>query len=277
MRTIQEVIATTHVDRQFEKLALSALEGMVEQVQREYIPMLIGHDPRIPPKGRLVSAKIEELEDGEYAVKGIIELFEPGEEIPLLEDTRQMVMKEPPPDSFEILFDRTYSSPEDQALLDRLALTLAGTKHENLEKGLETLSVLAIVGVFVAGNFFGGFLQKAGADSWDAIKAKLRQLASRKRAENREHVLQFQFVVYENESPVAFEVNITNPSDSDIDMFIQTGIPALDHSVPGLLAENPLAKKFVFSFARGRLQISFAVRRDAVPFTPRFPSPPSGA
>lgn len=184
MRTIQEVIATTHVDRQFEKLALSALEGMVEQVQREYIPMLIGHDPRIPPKGRLVSAKIEELEDGEYAVKGIIELFEPGEEIPLLEDTRQMVMKEPPPDSFEILFDRTYSSPEDQALLDRLALTLAGTKHENLEKGLETLSVLAIVGVFVAGNFFGGFLQKAGANSWDAIKAKLRQLASRKRAEN---------------------------------------------------------------------------------------------
>jgi len=70
---------TSHVDKHSEKMALSALEDLVDLVNKQYTPMGIEHDPRIPPVGRVLSAHIEELEDGEFAVDGIAEVFEEGE------------------------------------------------------------------------------------------------------------------------------------------------------------------------------------------------------
>ena len=56
---------------------------MVDQVKTAYIPMGIEHDPRIPPLGRVITAEITHLPDGEYALDAKVEVFEEGDVVPL--------------------------------------------------------------------------------------------------------------------------------------------------------------------------------------------------
>ncbi len=76
MKYSSGILATTHIDQQNEEISLSALESMVEQSNSYYIPITVEHDPRNPPLGRTKSTRIKKLEDGEYAIEGIFEMFE---------------------------------------------------------------------------------------------------------------------------------------------------------------------------------------------------------
>jgi hypothetical protein len=269
MKIAESIVATTHIDRQNDKLALSALEGMAEQIKREYIPLLHEHDPRIPPHGRLISAQIEQLEDGEYALKCAVELFEPGDEIPLSDETREIPIWDVSPNYLEVIYDRSYIEEVDQTLLAELVTTTGGTKQEYGKKGLDPLSILIIAGSFVAGNFAVGFLQKMGADAWDKFKNKLKKLAEHKRAKGIEHVFQFQFIIHLDGKPTSIEVNLTNPTDNEIDIFLQTGIQDLDKIMMKHIGEKTYIRKLVYEYAKGRLNLSFAIRKDAVPLFPK--------
>src|SRR6266571_15652 len=81
--------ASTHVDKQGEALALEALHDMVQQINSCYLPMGLEHDPRVPPIGRVSSAQVVRLEDGEWAVDGDVEIFEEGDHIPFGVDARR--------------------------------------------------------------------------------------------------------------------------------------------------------------------------------------------
>ncbi|HEY9152739.1 MAG TPA: hypothetical protein VIN60_07630 [Anaerolineales bacterium] len=81
---------TTHIDKHNERFAPSALDDFVRSINQQYMPMGVEHDPRIPPIGRILSAHIEELEDGEYAVDGIAEMFESDKDIEFLDDGREI-------------------------------------------------------------------------------------------------------------------------------------------------------------------------------------------
>lgn len=66
-RLIEMTIATTHVDRKGVSLTVGALHDMAEQIGRKWIPIWVEHDPRIPPQGRTVAARVEPIADGEFA------------------------------------------------------------------------------------------------------------------------------------------------------------------------------------------------------------------
>ena len=264
MKTMESKIATTYMDRHNERMTLSALLGMVDQIGYQIIPMLWNHDPRLPPIGRLISARVEQLPDGEYALIGVTELFDPDEDIPILADGRDIPIHVPE-DNIEVEYDRSYASHEDQEEIDRLVAVINGTKHESGKKALEPLSVLALVGIYALGKFADGFLQKIGEDAWDAFVASVRRLLRRKRTTTSEFVLQFQFVPGDLSFPLSVQVNITNPTDADLDLFLAEGIGYLDRLVPTLIEGRADIRSLVFEFSHGKTQYRFAIRNDAAP------------
>ncbi|MDO8673296.1 MAG: hypothetical protein Q7O66_17965 [Dehalococcoidia bacterium] len=63
----QNIIATTHIDAQNERITPEALEKAAELVNSGNKPsLLLDHDITIPPYGKMLSAKVEKREDGEY-------------------------------------------------------------------------------------------------------------------------------------------------------------------------------------------------------------------
>ena len=106
MKYSSGILATTHIDQQNEEISLSALESMVEQSNSYYIPITVEHDPRNPPLGRTKSTRIKKLEDGEYAIEGIFEMFESGEEIQLdLNNPREIRILEHNYNYLDITYD----------------------------------------------------------------------------------------------------------------------------------------------------------------------------
>ncbi len=86
MKKVSAILATTHVDRHNEAFAVSALEGMVESLNRSYLPVGVEHDPRVPPIGRVISAEVRKRDDGEFEVAAEIEMFEPGDRVSFVEE-----------------------------------------------------------------------------------------------------------------------------------------------------------------------------------------------
>jgi hypothetical protein len=113
---------TTHIDKHNERITPEALRDFVRLVNQQYTPMGVEHDPRIPPVGRVLSAHIKELEDGEFAVDGIAEIFEQGQEIEFKDDGREIPIEEFGR-RLSISPDRSYREPEDEQLLEELILS----------------------------------------------------------------------------------------------------------------------------------------------------------
>lgn len=72
------IIATTHVDGHGEKLAKEALEQLVLEINSENtaIGVSVEHDGLTMPIGKVVNGKLVQLEDGEFAVETLQEIFD---------------------------------------------------------------------------------------------------------------------------------------------------------------------------------------------------------
>lgn len=132
---------------------------MVEQVNKQYIPMGIEHDPRIPPQGRLVSAKVVKLEDGEYGVEGVGEIFEPGDSYELKDDGREIPLHRQDADNLHIQFDRNYRDRDDQDIINELGRIFGSEPQEEITKSIDPINILTICGAFVLGGIATGFLE----------------------------------------------------------------------------------------------------------------------
>lgn len=76
MRT-QTIVATTHIDAHNERVTREALEKAAESVNSGKKPLLLlDHDITIPPHGKMLSARVEKREDGEYQLVSEEEIFE---------------------------------------------------------------------------------------------------------------------------------------------------------------------------------------------------------
>lgn len=265
MKIVEAILATSHVDRQNEQLTLSALQGMVQQVNERYIPMGLEHDPRIPPQGRLISAELQELEDGEYAIRGTFEVFEPGDVVELQEGGREIALHEYSEDSICITYDRSYRASEDQELLRHAAE--ASNAHLQLEgkKSLEPLSILTLAGTFVLGGIAAGFLKKIGADGWDVFKDAIGKLLRRRKESGTEYLMAFEAVIPVEGHHISVEVYLSNPSEEDLRSFFGNGLSMLDHLLGPYLRASPDLRRLVLEYEGGSMLLKFGVRKDAVP------------
>jgi hypothetical protein len=79
MPKVEGTIYTTHGDLQGEKFAVEGLESFVTSINENCLPFGVGHDIRNAPIGRITSAALVPLEDGEFAVKGMFDILEEGD------------------------------------------------------------------------------------------------------------------------------------------------------------------------------------------------------
>ena len=73
-------------------------------------------------------------------------------------------------------YDRSYRGSDVQKIIVEISRALGHKPREEIKKSLDPVSLLEILGVFVIGNFAGGFINKCGADAWDAVKSGLNRL-----------------------------------------------------------------------------------------------------
>jgi hypothetical protein len=126
---LQGIIATTHIDRQNDRIAKEALESMASQIYNEHkIRLTVEHDITVPPIGKTLEGWVEARNDGEYQLVAIHEVFEKEEEIELFDGSLALKreslrdrhpfagIEDQPPEDIVISYDlHMFSSKEDQS------------------------------------------------------------------------------------------------------------------------------------------------------------------
>lgn len=266
MKRYDAVIATTHLGSQGERMSREALDSLADAVARAYIPIGIEHDPRVAPQGRLASAVVRERADGEFEVAAVMEVFEGDDDLQLEHSHREIVLHKHDTAGITIAYDWTHRSEGDQADIRSIAALLGTSARYDLKKAADPISVITLAGAFLLGGISAGFLGQIGADSWNAIKPKLGSLFSRKRKGEQLFVVTASLEV--NGIFVEVQAILTNPTLSDIETLMSTGLKTLDKVVPIYLQNAPDIRRLVFEVDDGNLRLSFAVRKDCRPLAP---------
>jgi len=266
MAVVKVRLMTTHLDKHGERFTKEALECAKRQIDEAIIPQGIEHDPRIEPIGRILSAEIIQLGDGEFALEATNEIFDNYNNLADIND-RELVTHSYPTDSLEIRSDRSYKDKSDIDTLNDISKILNCTTPPQVEikKALEPLSVLWIGGAFILGGISAGFLNKMGSDAFDLLKSKLSVLFSKRKPSDPEKLLAFDFSIKGKHCNV--ELIITNPTNKELDYIFKEGLQFLDKELPAyfnLHCEKPI-KKLVFELDGIKIKFKFGVRKDGIP------------
>jgi hypothetical protein len=264
MYRMTAIIATTHVDLHGERLAISALEDMVRQVDEAYIPVMWNHDIRFPPLGRSVSAKIIELPDDEHALETESEIWEPSDRLAdLAGDGRSVVTQHLDEPGFEVRVDRGLSSARDREAAEELA-ALAGPGRKPVElgkKALEPDAVLVVAVGTIAGSIALGFFQHLGEDLYDHLKSKLSRLVA-----ERERSLLIDFdITFERNGRKSLHVLLDGPNAAQIEDLFDRRFEGLDVMIETCLEHAAETDHVVATWLEGQMVLNYVVRRDGVP------------
>jgi hypothetical protein len=261
-------MATTHVDLDGDRLSLEALKSLVRQINETYLPMSVNHDIRNPTIGRLVSAEVVKMPDGEYAADGIAEMFEPSDTLASLAgDGRKMNIHTDDVETFLVYFDRGFADEKGRELLHELE-ELSGQKpQQTIKKALGPISILLIgVGILTLGEIGKGFFSKLGEDLYDKLKKTLANYYKQKVSADR--VLDFRFSIQKNHRVIEVHVLISSPTEQTINDFFNEGITQIDKILGFLNSESAKdVAQVVLQYKDKEITFSYAVRSDCVPLS----------
>lgn len=268
MKRVESVIATTHLDRQGDKLTRDALESLVGSISKSLIPINIEHDPRIPPIGRIVSGFVREREDNEYEAVAVMELFGEDDEPISSEDKREVVVKIYQQGPLHIFHDWAHRSPDDQCDIVAISRVFGTEPKYEVKKAADPIGLITIAGAFVLGGIASGFLKEIDSDGWKMVKPHLSSLFSRQRKDNGERLLSFSVTVEVDGIPIEINIIHTKPSADEISDFLDNGLAVLDSVLPIYLENAKDIRRLVFEAKGKDLQVKFAVGKDCRPLAP---------
>jgi hypothetical protein len=261
MKKVEMTIASNQVDLHGDVFAKSALEDMVQALNRNYLPWGVEHDPRHVLIGRVGNAWLEEKSGGVLLIKAIGELFEPDDILPeAIEKT--IVEREHASDRLEIGYDRSYSNPEDEADINEIAQKFGTSPEFQAKKALDPLSILTISGVFVFSTIAAGFIGQIGADGYTFLKNKLKTLVRRQHQKSKEQLVVFNFTVSHKGKKLLVQTIVNNPDELKIDEFFQKGIYDLDKIPADFFDDRHKLSRVVYMYDKNGLQFLYAVRKD---------------
>ncbi|WP_419861465.1 hypothetical protein [Candidatus Palauibacter sp.] len=260
MRLARGITATTHVDRHRDKLTLGALEDMVRQIEDHYIPVLNQHDPRLPPLGRIASAEVVPMDDGEYALVVTQELFEPGDVPPPVDKRRSVRLRELPSD-INIAVDQSFRHEADQEILATLEKS-GVTVTQGVKKALEPISVLIIgAGLLVA----RGFLNRIGDELGGTVCEAVRGLLNRRRGADATFLLVMELRLRDNPQPLSLKVILDSPSDDEVVEFLRDGVKLVQELIPTVLTYADDFCEVTLHYKNQQLRSGHGIRRDGFP------------
>lgn len=266
MGVIKVRIATTHIDKHNQRLAKSALVGIIEQIRNSSIPYLVNHDPRIPPQGRYIKADLILLDDGEYAVDCIVETFDEKSYLLKDNDKKEMPLRKYDKGYLKIIIDESFKDEISNQYIKDLNEILQNSSIENeIKKSLDPISILKIGGEFAIGAIAAGFLKEIGVDAYKSLKSKLIEIYNSPQKKRQEKLFIFDTTISNNDKRINVEVIITNPTVDDIQLFFDEGIKQLDQILPRHFEEEHGLSRIVFEYKANFLKIKFAVLKNGLP------------
>jgi hypothetical protein len=203
-------------------------------------------------------------------VEADMEIFEDGDVVPLVVDSREMPLERPPTAGILVKYDRPYAiSPDRKALVEELAQIAGARANQEFKKSVDPVSALTIVASFAVGAIASGFLKKIGEDGYELFKAKLKQLFSSKPpGPGKDQLLIFLYAVDVDSVPVNVEVILTNPTPDEIAAYFSSGAAELQGLIKDHVQPSLGIRQVTYSFRDGKLHLEYAVRKDAVPLLP---------
>ena len=267
MKLVKGIVATTHVDLHGDRMALQALQGLARQVGEHYLPVDVNHDPRYPPVGRVDSAEIIELPDGEYAIQCTQEMFEEADSLESLNgDGRKIRIKDQNIQTIAVEYDRTFRDEKGEELLRELS-QISGEDEkptQTLKKAVEPISTLLIAaGICALGSIAVGFFTKLGSDFYDKLKNAL--ISYYRDNNSSERLLDFCFVTQQNNSTFEIHVLVVNPTEQKLNELFNSRFNEIDTRLSSLPLIDSDVAKIVFEYNNQKLLMLYAVRSDSVP------------
>lgn len=277
MKKSMAIIANTLIDKRGDRLAVSALESIVEQLQTYYVPVNIEHDPRIPIQGRISGGFLREIEThpGEFEVVANIEIFEGHDCVSTVDSGKEYRLEDIPESGINVRFDRNFNNDIDLQAIDNICEEIKSERSLAIKNSIDPIAVLEIVALVSFGTIAKGFLSKIGGDSWEKVKTEIKKLFGRKKEGEKEKILSLSFRVEKGD--VSFDVDVltTNPKPEEIDALFEEGLKELDLIVPALYRDEAKLKKMVFEYRKGSMQIKYAVNKDCIPLQTNIKIPDS--
>jgi hypothetical protein len=270
MKKIQKIIATSHVDLHGDMIHPKALKDAVRQIKEKYLPYNIEHDIRRPPIGRIVSAKVTKLQDGQYALVATAELFEKSDSLESLTgDGRKIPIRDRDIQTIDFYYDSTFLDKKGKELLrglSQISGKIEGSR-EIVKKALEPVSTFLIcMGVFIVGSIAKGFLSKLGSDAYEMLKNRLIKYFRNRKNISSEQILDFCFSVKQNNKNFEVHVLVINPSEQKLDDLFASRFNEIDNLLDSLpLSESDVAR-IVLEYENQTLLVRYALKSDSVPF-----------
>ena len=266
MKIEKRIIATSHRDSHGEILHSDGLKDMVENIKEKYVRVGVEHDPRIPPLGRIVDANIFKMEDGEYAVEAVMEIFEKDDLFIPIDNKKKMISHQNELNHLLIRYDRSFREEDNLRIVNEIAGIFNSKPVEEVKKALDPLSILIISGGFILTSIAAGFFGKFGSDLFDSFKNKLKQLYKRK--SSQEQLLIFEFTIY-SQGNITVSIILTNPDDLVIDSFFSDGLNKLEKLLPHYFDHEFAISEIFLKYNNGKLEVTYGIRKDGIPIFPK--------
>ncbi|MGB4849612.1 MAG: hypothetical protein WBP41_16935 [Saprospiraceae bacterium] len=262
-------LSTTHLDAHNERMSVGALRSMLQKSNEKIIPLGIEHDPRKSPAGRIIKTELVELEDGEFALDGIAEVFDSDIQDTIDVGDREIQLRQYFEGEFKVFTDRTFRNDESQALIKELSSILKNAEtREEIKKALDPISILIIGGSFVFGGIANGFLGEIGADGYRALKTVLKKLFSKNNSRTEE-LLIFEWTLIKHDTSINVEVILTNPTAEDIDYILEDGLKDIDTLLEELFDNNLGFGKIVYEYKNKKMELNYALLKNGIPLVLR--------
>ncbi|MCC7435236.1 MAG: hypothetical protein IT363_11165 [Methanoregulaceae archaeon] len=226
MKIVRVRGATTNIDRAGERLSRGALEDLAEQAQNRLLPIFNQHDHALPPIGRQIKSEVVPFGDGEFALEGTWEIWEPGDVSTPDELGREVAIRQYGVDQRVIAIDASLEGEE--YLQDILALKESGFEvHLERRKALDPGSVL-LFGLGVIGI---GILREIGKDCWNLAKNFVKKV----RSKNPDVAKRVIFAAtIRGEREVEIDVVLDEPTPEMIDKLFDRGFGAIEQELDRL-------------------------------------------
>lgn len=262
-RYSEAIIANTLLDRQNEKLTVEALESLVYSLNKYNIPIMIEHDPRIPPIGRIIEGYVRQRQDKEFEAVAILEFFDSN--LGEIENNGKELIIHKNQEQFSIGYSFSHKNKNDLNEIQEVENLLNSSSSYEAKKSADPISIITLTAAFIVGGIATGFLNQLGANVWDALKPKLIKLSSKHQTINTDDLLIFRLLIKNFDITIEVEIILTNPIESDLDIFITQTIPKLDQGLEKLIASNEDIRKVVLEQKNTSLILKYAVTNNGIP------------
>jgi hypothetical protein len=258
-------LSTTHVDRHNERMSVEALKSMVTQSNENIIPLGIEHDPRKSPVGRIIQTKLVELDDGEYAIDGIAEMFDSSIDELSNVGNRSIPIRDYSNKGLQIITDRNFRDEDSKEHLLELSKILKNAHiEEEIKKSLDPITVLTIGGSFILGAIASGFFGEIGADGFRALKNILAKLFVKK-SSGQEKLLHLEFTVSNGIKSINIEIILTDPTQDEINSVLDTGLNQLDILVAEHFENEMDFARIVYNYGADKFELNYSVLKSGIP------------